>query len=304
MTSAQILDLTEVAVVSIAERHEILHLVAGAEAADGAPALDDQVRLDLELSSPHAFRHVLARWHDNSEIVGYAHLDLRSPAVASAHVVVSPAHRRRGIGTAMVRRLSEPAGSRSIRTWSHGDLPGARSFAERLSARRVRELLQMTLPLATPIRQPDVHPGVTVRTFESPGDEDAWVSLNAAAFRDHPEQGTMTVADLEQRERQPWFDPTGLFLAERDGVLVGSHWTKVHVAAAGLPEVGEVYAVGVHPDAQGLGLGKALTLIGLRHLRKQGLDVMLYVDGDNSAAVSMYEKIGFRTSNVDVMYEC
>ncbi len=290
--------------MSVAERHEILHLVASAEAADGAPALDDQVRLDLVFSSPHAFRHVLARWLDGSEIVGYAHLDLRSPAVASAHVVVSPAHRRRGLGTAMVRRLGERAGSRSIRAWSHGDLRGARSFAERLGARRVRELLQMTLPLATPISQPDVNPDVTVRPFDSPSDEDAWVALNAAAFSDHPEQGTMTVADLEQRERQSWFDPTGLFLAERDGVLVGSHWTKVHVGAAGLPEVGEVYAVGVHPDAQGLGLGKALTLIGLRHLRNQGLDVILYVDGDNSAAVSMYEKIGFGTSQVDVMYEC
>ena len=52
-------------------------------------------------------------------------------------------------------------------------------------------------------------------------------------------------------------------------------------------QLGEVYVVGVRPDAQGGGLGKALTAIGLRHLAAQGLPTaMLYVDADNTAALS------------------
>ncbi|CAM5347176.1 Mycothiol acetyltransferase [Streptomyces californicus] len=44
--------------------------------------------------------------------------------------------------------------------------------------------------------------------------------------------------------------------------------------------------VGVLPDAQGGGLGKALTSIGLHHLASDGLPTaMLYVDADNTAAV-------------------
>lgn len=96
-----------------------------------------------------------------------------------------------------------------------------------------------------------------------------------------------------------WFDPSGFFLAFRGDELVGFHWTKVH-AEEGL---GEVYVLGVRPGAQGGGLGKALTTIGLRHLARQGLPTaMLYVDADNKAALTVYERLGFRTHETDLMY--
>ena len=57
------------------------------------------------------------------------------------------------------------------------------------------------------------------------------------------------------------------------------------------------------PGAQGGGLGKALTTIGLRHLAARGLPTaMLYVDADNNAAVSVYERLGFVTHETDLMY--
>ena len=64
-----------------------------------------------------------------------------------------------------------------------------------------------------------------------------------------------------------------------------------------------MYVIGVDPDAQGGGLGKALLLAGLEHLAEQGVgEVMLYVDGDNAAAVRLYESLGFRRTRTDVMY--
>jgi mycothiol synthase len=82
--------------------------------------------------------------------------------------------------------------------------------------------------------------------------------------------------------------------------LIGFHWTKVHSAE----QLGEVYVLGVSPTAQGIGLGKTLTAIGLRHLeRDRGLPTaMLYVDADNRAAVSVYEGLGFSTHEKDLMY--
>ena len=88
------------------------------------------------------------------------------------------------------------------------------------------------------------------------------------------------------------------------GRLLGSHWTKVHPPGdAGDEAVGEVYVLGVDPDAQGMSLGRALTDLGLAHLCDQGLgEVLLYVEEDNTAAVRLYEGRGFRRSAVDVSW--
>jgi mycothiol synthase len=86
--------------------------------------------------------------------------------------------------------------------------------------------------------------------------------------------------------------------------LLGSHWTKVHPAGeAGDEPIGEIYVLGIDPEAQGLRLGRALTDIGLAHLRGRGLSaVLLYVEEDNTAAVSLYERTGFVRHAVDVSW--
>jgi mycothiol synthase len=144
-----------------------------------------------------------------------------------------------------------------------------------------------------------------IRAFQPGKDEEAWLALNAAAFAHHPEQGRWTGRDLAERMAEPWFDPAGFLLFERDGRLVGFHWTKVHPAGEYGPEpVGEIYVLGVHPDAAGAGLGRLLADAGLIHLAQLGLgSAVLYVDGDNDPALRLYASLGFHTRLVDGLYE-
>jgi mycothiol synthase len=273
-------------------------LLAEAARVDGQQAVSEQGRLALRGGERPGVSHLLLTV--GGELVGYAQLEDTDPVEApAAELVVHPAHRGHGHGRALGTALLNASGRR-LRVWAHGGHPAARHLAQVLGLILFRELRQMRRSLDDfDAPEPQLPPGVTVRTFVPGQDDAAWLAVNAEAFAHHPEQGSLTQRDLDDRKAEPWFDPRGFFLAERDGELVGFHWTKVHAEE----QLGEVYVVGVRPGAQGGGLGRALTTIGLRHLKAQGLPTaMLYVDADNKAAVSVYERLGFRTYETDLMY--
>jgi mycothiol synthase len=303
-----------------AEAAQVLALVQHAADEDGVSPLSEHVLLHLRYGGDQRARNVLV-WQDG-RLAGYGHLDPTDPVAGpAAEMVVEPAVRRQGVGMVLGQAISDEAGDGGLRLWAHGELPAAARLAAAAGFTRARALWQMRRSLQTRIGRPQVAAGITVRTFVPGQDEDAWVALNHRAFARHPEQGAWTRADLAMREREPWFDPDGFFLAERDSGLVGFHWTKIHGGAPGQaagaepaasresPDrhgheaIGEVYVVGVDPAERGSGLGRALTLIGLRYLRARGLpQVMLYVDEMNGAAIGLYESLGFTHWDTDVMY--
>ena len=164
-----------------------------------------------------------------------------------------------------------------------------------------RDLLQLRVPLPL---SPEVRagaPSVAVRPFAVGRDEPAWLAVNQRAFADHPEQGGWVMEDLIERERAPWFNVDGFLLHERDGQLAAFCWTKVHVDID--PSPGEIYVIGVDPAFQGLGLGRALTVAGFGWLAAAGVtEGFLYVDGDNTAAVTLYRSLGMVLHHVDRAY--
>jgi mycothiol synthase len=292
----------------------VLELVSAATEEDGVGPLSEHVMLHLRHGGDPRARNLLLVSH--GVLAGYAHLDPTDPVEGpSGELVIHPAHRRQGLGLLLVRGLVAEAGARPLRLWAHGDLPAAARLAATAGFERVRALWQMRRSLQARLDRPQLAEGIAIRTFVVGQDEDEWTRLNSRAFARHPEQGAWTREDLDLREREPWFDPNGFFLAERDGTLIGFHWTKIHGAAPARPHelvgeaahahdpIGEVYVVGVDPEARGTGLGRALTLVGLRYLRSRGLfQVMLYVDESNTPAIGLYESLGFTHWDTDVMY--
>lgn len=284
-------------------------LLFAVRGADGRPELDADGRLPAELShGPHAFAY------GGDVLVGYAHLDQRGDAYGRevAELFVHPGHRGYGYGQALADAVARRAVG-TLRYWAHGDHPAAARIAQRSGLRRARELLRMRAELdASAMGEPVLPEGVRLRTFEPGADEPAVVAVNARSFAWHPEQGGLTAEDLRASQREEWFDKDGFFLAEdADAGLLGFHWTKVHPPEPGMTAggdhmrgVGEVYVVGVDPAAHGGGLGTALTVAGLRYLAGIGLrEAILYVESDNPAAITVYNRLGFATETTDVQYE-
>ncbi len=296
-------DVVVVDEVSTEVVREAQDLIDAAARTDGQPAVSEQGRLQLRGGRRTGVRHLLLRAPGDAggALVGYAQLEDTDPVEAPAgELVVHPGHRGRGYGRKLGQALLDTSGKR-LRLWAHGGHPAARHLAQLLGLTLFRELRQMRCSLTElDPAEPVLPDGVRVRTFRPGADDEAWLALNASAFAHHPEQGGLTQRDLDDRKAEPWFDPHGFFLAVRGDKLVGFHWTKVHSAE----ELGEVYVLGVAPDEQGSGLGRALTSHGLRHLaRDRSLPTaMLYVDADNAAAVAVYERLGFRTHETDLMY--
>lgn len=300
-------------------------LIAEAESTDGASPVSDQAMLAaaqgqrrlMLFTLPHpvpitqepiAHEPLAASAPVAVAIVGEGELDL----------VVRPTGRGRGVGTAALHAALKLADrSAELRAWAHGDNPVAERLLGDAGFAPVRSLYLMQLdpallpsdgrdPLATPT--PD---DLTLRAFDpqSPDDAGAWVRANAAAFATHPEQGRVTEADFALIRAEAWFDPGDLILLAQKREqesghteFAGSTWIKtvrtdadggVDAAACARTEC-ELYAVGVRPEFTGRGLGKLLLDATLaRMAQHQPQRVTLYVDGENEAAVRMYERASF-----------
>lgn len=265
---------------------QIADVAADSEAADGVAPIDEATWLALR-NRPDD----VAWWVSDDGFALVIGEDLS--------LTVRPRARGRGeAGTLLAEALAAYAGR--LQAWSHADHPAAARLAEQHGFEKVRELWVMRREGGEspgPVVLPE---GVAIRSYHGK-DEAELLRVNAESFAHHPEQGAMSSADLAERMGEPWFDPAGLLVAMRGGHMLGFHWTKQHSAA-----LGEVYVVGVAPEAQGLGLGKALTRAGLAHLSGRGIsEVELYVESDNAAAIRLYSGLSFTHHERDthVMYQ-
>lgn len=278
-------------------------LAAATEADDHAP-LDEHTWLDLVQGGREGFAGLVA-WQDgHPHPVGYAQVT-RGPASWAVEYVVDPHHRTptNTIGDDLLSeaaRLIAEQGGGHVHLWVSRAGPTAERAAAAIGLRPGRAIYQMRRPLPV---EPELvtEPLPETRAFVPGEDEEAWLEVNNRAFDWHPEQGSWDLSTIKERESAPWFDPEGFRLYEEDGVLRGFCWTKVH--ADHRPPLGEIYVIARDPSAARRGLGRGLTLAGLDHLTRAGLEVaMLYCDATNRPAVKLYVDLGFVVNHIDQAY--
>ncbi len=257
--------------------------------------------------------------YEDDMLTGYAHTRWSGPGERpriAVEVVVHPqsdqaaiAERLLGEAQAVLAR----AGGGLMWLWVHRVEDPDTTVAAKLGFAVQRELAFMMRPLRQPPDVPPLPEGITLRAYRESEDDEAFLAANNAAFAGHPENGDWDAATFAARRALAWFDPAGLLMAwrrEPDGSerCLGFHWTKWHghdsEEVPAHEPVGEVYVLGIHPDAQGLGLGRTLLEAGLAHLYERGCRLaVLYVDCASTGAVALYESAGFELTYREVCYE-
>jgi mycothiol synthase len=271
-----------------ASREELIGFVEQLGARLGARPLSDHLWLDLRSGGGEGSHSV--RVADADGTIALAHISAANDG-SVLEVVVDPT-------VADVERIRDDAaetvvdhfrrrGGGTLAWWLDDPDEHDEAIVEQLGLLPWRTLHEMRRPLPH-----ELHATVDTRAFVPGVDDDAWLSVNNRAFAEHGEQGGWTHETLDLRLAEPWFDPDGFRIHEIDGRLAAFCWTKIHDDTD--PVLGEIYVIAVDPDFHGRGLGRQLTLAGLDSISARGITAAnLYVDGDNTAAVSLYEQLGF-----------
>jgi mycothiol synthase len=278
-------------------------LLDAAGRADGRRPLSDHLYIDLVNGGMDGFAGFLAWEPGHEHPVAYGQISRGNEAHAF-ELVLHPHHRYEmaTIGPELIDAALEVVaadGGGAVNWWVFEPTSAHDALADQAGMRLGRSLHQMRRPLPTgmPVT-------ITTRAFVPGVDDDDWLRINNRAFSEHLEQGGWTPDTFRRRQREPWFDTEGFRVLEAEGRMAGFCWTKVHEPSDPDGErLGEIYVIAVDPDFHGRGLGRELTLDGLRHLAERGITTgMLYVDADNAPAVGLYEQLGFTVHCTNAAY--
>jgi ribosomal protein S18 acetylase RimI-like enzyme len=212
-------------------------------------------------------------------------------------VYVLPGARRRGIGSRLLSKAEGIIGGSLASATARQDEETAAPFLTTHGYAPVAETWLLQIELDDVSEEPHWPEGYSVRVFQ-PADGEAVKRLLDASYANEPGFRLVPFEDWRRRMMDfSGFEPESWFVAEApDGSLAGAalNWSE-----------GFVKDLVVHPDRQGLGLGKALLLHTFAHFKARGaLRVTLKTDSWNtSQAWRFYEHMGMRKTQTYDDYE-
>jgi len=218
---------------------------------------------------------------------------------------VAPDYRRQSLATNLIERAIRRArelGAIAVQMNVHDGSKSVRQLAVRLGFEFARRFLKLRLSLEGWPCQGDLG-GVDICNLEKVGLE-GLLGIQNRAFTGNWGYCPNTLEEIAYYLSEHRNSPEDIIMACEGTRIIGYCWTKPACGPGELLKAGQIFMLGVDPDFLGMGLGRKLMTAGLAHLKGKGLKAAwLEVDGENKAALSLYESMGFRKYGSSSWYE-
>jgi mycothiol synthase len=231
---------------------------------------------------------------------------------------VHPAHRGRGIGTALCQWIEQrarqsvpkaPAGARVVLVQTVSSVnQAAQDLLSRRGFQLVRHELRMAMELHGPIPEPAVPEGTVIRPLAGKDELPAFVEAIRDEMRDHWGYVELPFEqDLKLWthwvDSDPEFDPSLWLVAVANSQIVGTVVCLTRTAEG--PGVGYIGELGVRRPWRHRGVATALLQRSFRELMRRGKNTAaLDVDALSlTGATRLYEKAGMHVERESVVFE-
>ncbi|HIE14908.1 TPA: GNAT family N-acetyltransferase [Candidatus Bathyarchaeota archaeon] len=132
-----------------------------------------------------------------------------------------------------------------------------------------------------------------IRKFIQERDEEDWVRVWNAAFKEYDDMRQITVEEFRIFEKAPEFDPEGRYIAEFNKEPVGI--IHAYVDKLRKEKKGFIRSFGVIPEFRGKGIEEKLVEIALKELKRRGMEtVQAWAADSRKDRISLWESLGFR----------
>ncbi len=163
--------------------------------------------------------------------------------------------------------------------------------------------MHMTRSLSDPLPDVELPLGFTIRPLRGDSEASAYVSIHRAAYNTEMMTEEHRISLMRQPHYRQDLDLVAVAPAGALAAFCVSSIDPVENERRGQNE-GEIAIVGTHPAYRGHGLGRAVVLAGMHGLRRDGAETaVLGVAGDNTAAIRVYERLGFSVDSQIRWYE-